>query len=294
MRSSKSSVLLALLAILLWSFLALMSSALNHIPSLLAVGVALTVSGIASLFTFKEWKVPLKTYLVGLWGIFGYHFLYFSAFHYAPPIEVSLMNYLWPLLIVVLSPVFLPEFKIRLQHILGALLGLCGAAVIVTGGEKLIFDLDKLPGYFLAAFAAFVWSTYSLMTKKVPKFSTKAVGGFCLGSGILSLISYVATQHSIEPLFTIQINEWLILIGLGLGPMGLAFFAWDGSLKAGDPRIIGALSYLTPLLSTSWLVLFGSGKMSYSSLLAMILIVSGAIIGSWELFFPNKTLSSST
>jgi drug/metabolite transporter (DMT)-like permease len=88
---------------------------------------------------------------VGLWGIFGYHFLYFSAFHYAPPIEVSLMNYLWPLLIVVLSPVFLPEFKIRLQHILGALLGLCGAAVIVTGGEKLIFDLDKLPGYFLAA-----------------------------------------------------------------------------------------------------------------------------------------------
>ena len=293
MNKPNIAIILALITILLWSFLALMSSYLNHIPSLLSVGIALTVSGIISLYSIKKWKVPIITYCVGIFGIFGYHFLYFSAFHYAPAIEVSLMNYLWPLLIVVLSPLFLKGFSIKTHHIIGAMLGLSGAGLIVSGGYRFQFQSASIPGYLLAAIAALVWSSYSLMTKRLPQFPTHAVGGFCLGSGVLSLAIFFISQASLQTLFSLQSKDWLLLILLGLGPMGIAFFTWDAALKRGDPRIIGALSYLTPLLSTTWLILIGGSRITTTSIIAMILIICGAIIGSIELFFPDKTLTIS-
>ncbi len=66
--------------------------------------------------------------------------------------------------------------------------------------------------------------------------------------------------------------------------MGAAFFTWDAALKRGDPRIIGSLAYLTPMTSTLVLILLGGYTMTWISALAMVLIVSGAVIGSWDLF----------
>ncbi|MFM8322059.1 MAG: EamA family transporter, partial [Chloroflexota bacterium] len=177
---------LALLAILLWSFLAYFGATFDRLPSFLVVGVALVVGGLAGLPGWREWRVPWKTFLVGVGGIFGYHFLYFSAFRIAPAVEANLMNYLWPLLIVLLSPLLLPGYRLRAHHVLGALSGLAGAALIVSGG-RLQLDLAYLPGYLMAAGAALIWALYSLLTKRLPPFSTHAVGGFCLASGLLSL-----------------------------------------------------------------------------------------------------------
>ncbi|HTP57965.1 MAG TPA: EamA family transporter, partial [Spirochaetia bacterium] len=92
-----SSALLALGAILLWGFLALLGSQLSGLPPLLMTGMALTIGGIIGLLKVREWKVPLTTFLVGLAGIFGYHFLLFTAFRHAPTVEANLINYLWPL-----------------------------------------------------------------------------------------------------------------------------------------------------------------------------------------------------
>jgi drug/metabolite transporter (DMT)-like permease len=278
------SILLALLAILVWSSLALLNSRVSAVPPFLAVGVALCVGGLFGLIKAREWRVPLLTFAVGVGGIFGYHALLFFAFRLAPSVEVNLINYLWPLLIVLLSPAILAGFRLGPRHVAGALLGFAGALLIVSGG-RLELDAANLPGYLLAAAAALVWACYSLLTKRLPSFPTGAVGGFCLASGALSLALFFlegASSSGIE-LRALGWADWLSLVLLGLGPMGGAFYAWDAALKRGDPRVIGALSYLTPLLSTLNLVMLGGKELSPTAGVAMALIVAGAAVGSLDL-----------
>jgi drug/metabolite transporter (DMT)-like permease len=272
----------ALASILLWSTLAVLSSQLAPLPSLLITGIALCIGGLVGVVKAREWRVPLVTFAVGCGGIFGYHVLLFAAFHLAPAVEANLINYLWPLLIVVLSPVFLRSYPLRPHHYAGALLGIIGAGMIVTGG-RLTLDLAHLGGYLCAAAAALTWACYSLLTKRLPAFSSAAVGGFCLSAGALSLALFALTGPTAA--FTaLSGRDWLILAALGLGPMGTAFFAWDAALKRGDPRVIGSLSYLTPLLSTFNLVVIGGRPFTWVSAAAMVLIVVGAAVGSLDLF----------
>ncbi|MBN1371182.1 MAG: DMT family transporter [Anaerolineaceae bacterium] len=273
-------IVLALIAILIWSTLALVGARLNAVPALLVLGITLSLSGLSSLFLRGAWRVPLKVLAVGVGGIFGYHFLYFRAFALAPAVEANLINYLWPLLIVALSPLILPGYALRLRHILGALLGLVGAALIVTGG-RLSLQAPALPGYLLALGAAFTWALYSLLTKRLPPFSTATVGAFCAVSGLLSLGMYALSGQGWQPVAALAPLDWLFLVLAGLGPMGAAFFFWDAALKKGDPRVIGSLAYLTPLLSTLNLVLIGGKQLTPLSFLAMCLIIAGAVVGSW-------------
>jgi drug/metabolite transporter (DMT)-like permease len=272
--SLRHPILQALVAIVLWSSLAALGTGLKEMPPFLLVGTTLVLGSIPGLRRVGEWKVPPRTLLLGVYGLFGYHFCLFMALRLAPPLQANLLNYLWPLLIVVLSPLFFKGYRLRWSHIAGAMLGFAGAGLIVTGG-KFEFDTSALPGYALAAIAAVIWSTYSLMTKKVKRFPNAAIGLFCLVSGLLALVIHIA----IEPAYPVWI-KWQELLILGLGPMGAAFFAWDHALKHGDPRVIGSLAYLTPMLSTILLALSGRGVLDGNSVAAMGLIVAGAALGS--------------
>ena len=274
-----SATFFAFLAIGLWSFLAFLGAQLGHVPPFLLVGIALCVCGVVSMFRLSDWRVPWQTFAVGFGGIFGYHFLYFTAFQHAPAVEANLINYLWPLLIVLMSPLFLKNFPLRSQHVIGAGLGLMGAGVIVTGGS-LRPDLANLPGYLYAAGAAFAWSGYSLLTKRLTPFPTAAVGGFCFFSGLFSLGVFFLSGGSFDAVAALTARDWVYLVLLGGGPMGLAFFVWDAALKRGDPRTIGSLAYLTPMTSTLILVVFGQRQLTWGAAIAMVLIVIGAVIGS--------------
>ncbi len=288
-----SAILLALVTILLWSFLAYLGASLSHVPPLLVVGIALCTSGLVGMVRIKDWRVPLRTLAVGVGGIFGYHFLYFSAFQRAPAVEANLINYLWPLLIVLLSPLFLAGYRLRPYHLLGAGMGLLGAGLIITGGEWKLAAISPayLAGYVLAAAAALTWASYSLMTKRLPPFPTAAVGGFCLASGLLSLGVYALSGTSF-PISALKTADWLALLASGAGPMGLAFFTWDAALKRGDPRIIGSLAYLTPMTSTLVLVWLGGRTLSWVSIMAMLMIIGGAVLGSMDLWFKRRAKSS--
>lgn len=280
MKSARPTFL-ALAAILIWSTLALAGAGLQKVPPFILLATAFTVSGLVALVRWRAWRVPLKVLVVGVAGIFGYHFLYFRAFAHAPAVEVNLINYLWPLLIVALSPLLLPGYRLTWRHIAGALLGLGGAALIATGG-KFGLQTRYLIGYLLAAATALTWALYSLLTKRLPQFPTETVGVFCLLSGLVAWIGHFSTGGSLADLVALTPGAWLVLILVGLGPMGAAFYFWDAALKRGDPRTIGSLAYLTPLLSTLNLILFGGQRLTWVAGGAMVLIVGGAVVGSWE------------
>ena len=120
-------------------------------------------------------------WVVGVGGLFGYHALYFLALRFAPPAEAGLLNYLWPLLIVLFSS-FLPGERLALHHIVGALLGLAGTVLLFTGNSGGGFAPGQIPGLAAAFVAAFVWAAYSVMSRKLKAVPTDAVAGFCLAT----------------------------------------------------------------------------------------------------------------
>jgi drug/metabolite transporter (DMT)-like permease len=266
----------ALAAIGLWGSLAALSLQLTQVPPFLLIGLAFTITGVCSLPRYREWRVPPTTLLLGCYGIFGYHFCLFMALRHAPPLEANLINYLWPLLMVLLSPLILPGVRLTAHHLVGGGLGLAGCALIVLGGTGLTLSREHTVGYALAGLAALMWSSYSLLCKRVAPFPTGAIGGFCLLSGLLSL----AAHGLLEPVYVPSAAQWGFIAVLALGPLGAAFFLWDAALKRGDPRSIGTLAYVTPLLSTGLLAVFGGGSLGGRSAAALVLILSGAWLGN--------------
>jgi drug/metabolite transporter (DMT)-like permease len=271
-RMNRSNVL-ALGAILLWASLALLGVRLAHLPPFWLTGTALLIGSLIALplsrFDFSAWRLPAPTLVLGVYGLFGFHFLLFIALRHAPPVQANLINYLWPLGMVLLSPVLLPGARLTWRQGLAAGIGFAGAALAITGGQSLEGGLAW--GYLPALGSAFIWASYSLLTQRVPPFATSAIGLFALVSGGLSL----ACHAWLEPSAQVRPEDWPLLLLMGLGPLGAAFYLWDAALKQGDARQLGLLSFLTPLLSTL-LLLWDRGQSPNAAVAAAAALIVGA------------------
>lgn len=277
--------LLALATIALWASLAALGTALQHVPPFLLTGAGLLVGSAMALpmvrFDVRRLAVPWSTLAVGVYGLFGYHFLLFTALQLAPPVEANLINYLWPLGIVFLAPALLPGVRLGAGHVLAALLGFAGAAIAILGRSAGgTAGSWAAAGYACALGAALIWSTYSLLTKRLVMtgrgFPTAAIGLFGAVSGVLALVCHVL----LEPRVRLSAQDLGLIAALGLGPLGGAFFLWDAALKRGDARQIGVLSYLTPLLSTLLLLWSTARPLSWNVALATGLILCAAVLGA--------------
>ncbi|WP_127088830.1 DMT family transporter [Aquabacter cavernae] len=280
--SSAAATRIGLLAIALWSTLALFTAATGQVPPFLLTALTFGIGGLVGLLAALRGpglgvlRQPLSAWLHGVGGLFGYHFLYFTALKLAPPAEAGLVNYLWPLLIVLLSAA-LPGHRLRTAHVAGALLGLCGVVLLLVGKGLSGFSAQAAPGYAAAFAAAFIWAAYSVASRRFGQVPTEAVAGFCLGTAALSFLCHLASEPAIWPAGLV---EWGAVIALGLGPVGAAFYAWDVGMKRGDVRFLGVASYAAPVLSTLLLVAFGFATASWALALACLLIVGGAGIAA--------------
>jgi len=272
---SREATLAALAAIALWGSLAWLSLKLAAWPPFFLLGCALAIGAFPALPRIRDWLVPLRTLALGVYGLFGFHFFLFIALRNAPAVEANLINYLWPLLIVFLAPVLLVGYRLRAQHVVGAMMGFAGAALLV--GQDLQVGRFAI-GYVFALVSALIWSSYSLWTKRVPPFATAAIGLFCVAASLLAF----ACHWAWGPQFIPPASDFGYLLAMGLGPMGAAFFLWDYALKHGDPRRIGALAYLAPVLSTALLIATGRGVLSVRIGVAAALVVSGAALAARE------------
>lgn len=273
--------LLALAAIALWGALAPLGVKLAHIPPFLLTGLGLLVGSVIALplarFRLARWRVPLPTLVVGIYGLFGFHFLLFMALRHAPAVEANLINYLWPLGMVVMAPWFLQGVSLRARHVVAALIGFAGAAIAILGRGGAVSDGGGFQsGYVIALASAFVWASYSLLTRRLPTFPTAAVGGFAAASGGLSLLCHALLEPSTA--LTTQDMAWIAV--LGLGPLGGAFFLWDAAIKLGDTRRIGLLAFATPILSTVLLLLTTGQPLQWNVAVAAALVVGAAWWGS--------------
>jgi drug/metabolite transporter (DMT)-like permease len=284
--SRAAATLIGLAAILMWSLLAALTVATGKIPAFQLAAMTFTIGGAVGALTWiwrrgavRALRQPPLAWLVGVGGLFGYHALYFLALRLAPPAEAGLLNYLWPLLIVLLSAL-LPGERLQLHHIVGAGLGLAGTILLLARGSALEVSAHDAPGLVAAFSAAFVWAGYSVMSRKLSAVATDAVAGFCLATAVLAVLCHLAFETTVWPQTPLQ---WGCIIALGVGPVGAAFYAWDIGMKRGDIRLIGVLSYATPLLSTGFLILAGFARPSPALALSALLIAGGGLVAARDL-----------
>ena len=271
------SDLAALGAVVLWGSLAALGVSLGHIPPFLLTGIGLLIGSLVSLplskFKLNELKVSKKALAVGVFGLFGYHAALFAGLQNAPSVQANLVNYLWPLLIVVLAPLFINGAKLSTRQVVAALVGFTGAALAILSGSELVSGFAI--GYLFAFVAAIIWATYSLLSKRVA-FRTAAVGTFGLVSGLMAIAAHLL----FEPQAQLALSDWPLLVLLGLGPLGLSFYLWDYALKTGNPQRIGLIAFLTPLISTALLLFVTGIPLSPLLAIAAVMIIAAALFGS--------------
>lgn len=281
--TTRTATSIGLFAVLFWSLLAVLTAATGKIPPFQLAAMTFLIGGLVGMTSWIVRPQGLKAlnqkpvvWALGLGGLFGYHALYFAALRMAPPAEAGLLNYLWPLLIVLFSSLLAGE-HLRRAHIVGALLGFAGVIVLVAGRGALDARAEYMPGYICAFIAAFVWATYSVLSRRFGEVPTDAVAGFCLMTSLLSLVCHLAFETTVWPETTTQ---WLALVALGIGPVGAAFYVWDIGMKRGDIRLLGVASYATPVLSTLLLVAAGYAEPSTTLAVSCGLIVLGALVAT--------------
>jgi drug/metabolite transporter (DMT)-like permease len=289
--SSRTATLIGLIAILMWSLLAVMTVATGRIPAFqlaamtFAIGALVgALSWIGRAHAMSALRQPLLAWIVGVGGLFGYHALYFLALRFAPPAEAGLLNYLWPLLIVLFSSL-LPGERLAAHHVIGAVLGLLGTVLLFAGNRSGGFAPGQVPGLVAAFVAAFVWASYSVMSRRLKSVPTDAVAGFCAVTALLAGAVHLVVEETVWPETSVQ---WLAVTALGVGPVGAAFYAWDVGMKRGDIRVLGAASYATPLLSTAFLILAGFAQASATIALAAILIAGGGLIAAKDMVWKKR------
>ena len=289
--SKSNATAIGFLAILMWAFLAILTAACGSIPPFQLAAMTFLIGGLvgASRWIFQpqsiqNLKQDWRVWLLGTCGLCIYHCLYFFALQNAPAVEASLIAYLWPLLIVVFAAL-LPGEHLRLHHGVGAVLGLLGAILIITKGFTVGFSSGLKLGHLMALACAFIWSGYSVLSRRFKVVPTDIVLGYCFITALVALVLHLVLEVTIWPASPVQ---WTSVFALGLFPVGLAFYAWDIGIKNGDIMVLGAASYAAPLLSTFVLVLGGMAQASWAIALACILITVGAVIAAKDMIFKTN------
>lgn len=285
------ATLIGLSAVAMWALLALLTDASGSVPPFLLSTITFAIAtGVGLAARFLGWAppatepIPPVVWVIGIAGLFGYHFFYFTALRNAPAVEASLIAYLWPLLIVIGSAL-MPGERLRWNHVAGALLGLAGTFLIVTRGGGLAFESRYVFGYAMAGVCAFVWSAYSLLSRRFPAVPTSVVTWFCAATAALSLACHLLLEETVLPSGA---GEWLAVVALGLLPVGAAFYAWDHGVKRGNIQALGAASYAAPLLSTLILIATGFAEPTISVLVACLLITAGAVLAAKSMLFRSR------
>lgn len=202
----------------------------------------------------------------------SYHMAYFEAFHHAPAIPVSLINYLWPACLIIIGNLFF-ALDSGWRGYLGAFIGFLGV-VVLSGGGFSVARGDAF-GFGLALAGAILWATYSNLRRRARFSGVGAMVSICI---LAAAFCFAIALLSGEYAFTPSPMNLAVILLLGVGPAGGAFFLWDYGMRHGNATLLGVMGYAAPVLSTLLMVLLGMGEPSWRLGLAVVLITLGGVV----------------
>lgn len=243
--------------------------------SILSLSTTLTVSGRWNKlrdYSRTDWATAL---LLGAAGLFPYTTLYYLAFALAPEAAgtSNIINYLWPIWIVVLAVPMLKE-RLDWKKILGIALSFSGVYVILTGGRWIRLQLEYLPAYLSAAAGAFFWGLFSVQNKRHRFDALSAMWIYNVGA----FPCFAAVAVIASPLVWPTSRGWLLLFLLGGIVNGFSYLFWVLALRSGETARIANLVYITPFLALVYLAAFRGMQITATQLLAALLVIAGSIL----------------
>ena len=280
----------ALGAILCWASLpAATGSGLKELSteelmfySFVSAAAFLYLQDLLVLRTVKVYLPGLKVSLMGVWGIFLYHYIYYLALSNAPLAEGAILATTWSFWIVVFSSLLLFK-KLKLSIVVTALVGLLGAGLVISAGKELSFDLGYMKGYLLALLCGLIWSSFSVGLAHV-KVKKEPMTAFTLYAALLSAILFALSMpHGMPSLAALGSAVYL-----GCVPLGLSFFLWNRAMTGGNVVVIGFLSYLTPPLAVLLVAVVHHQVVSGRVLLGMGVILAASLLGRILVKYEGK------
>lgn len=272
------ATLYGVMAIFLWGGLALLGVNTTSIPAFQLLAMCFLISSLlmfvkrmlAKKTIFEKPELTMSQWVIGVGALFGFHFCYFIALKSAPAIEVSLISYIWPMLLAI----FVSNKATIFKALIGGLVGFIGISFIIAGDNALSFNQDYIKGYLLALACAVIWSSYSwYLTKTTNKVDD--IGWLSLAVSFFALFAHLFLESSY---WQFNFSQWLGILLLGLGPVGGAFYLWDIGMKKGNQTLLASLSFSTPLISAVILALAGLNSWSSNIVIGLVLILVGVLI----------------
>lgn len=269
-------------AVLVWSTAASFAVVGSALPPMLFLSGAFAASFLAFVVArilrgenpIGLFAVPLPVLALMVLGFLGHNGLYVTALHHAPAAAVNLISYLWPLLMVALLGLTGIARPSRLQ-VLGSAVGFAGLAWFAAPGPE---SGGSWLGLALAFLAALSFALYSALRRRVSGGPTDAAGAASAVAAILAFGLHLSFGAG-EPL-ALDGGAILAMVLIGLGPMGLANVLWDYGVRYGDGRVLSALAYVTPVLSTALLIALGLAIMTAEILVGGALILVGIALSA--------------
>jgi len=231
---------------------------------------------LSSVFNGK-WKViksyKTKDYLTFLWlgfiGIFLVNGFLITAFMFAPAQEISIINYFWPIAVLLFAVIILKE-KLTPKKIIGIVLAFIGVIIIASQGLK-TFSLNL--GALLAFLNALLWGLFSVLFKKYNYEAFTSMALFNAVAFIFTIPIILFTGLTIPSFY-----EWMGLIWIGAVIWGLCYVFWLKALRKIETAKLSTAIYLVPALSLVYIAIFLKEQILLSSIIGLMIVVLGIII----------------
>ncbi len=281
----KLAIIYTFLSILSWSFIPIVSKLAqtqiegslflfySNIFSFIAVIVYTKISHNKN-FRFKiDNKTMFKTAYLGFLGCFLYYICIYYGYKVANPIEVIIIQYLWPILISILS-LFLLKEKLTLNKIIALILGFLAVVIVIAKGDILNIHFDSLSGLVIVFLGAVSFALFSVLSKKEQIEPYLGVILFFAWASLFSLIWVIIVGKLELP----NGKDMIFIMINGIIINGISYIWWIKALSLWQASKISILVFLTPVLATMWLMIFLNEKVFQSYTIALIFVIISGIL----------------
>jgi drug/metabolite transporter (DMT)-like permease len=249
--------------------------------SLLVFVVFISAKKQWSLIFKQNLREILSSALMGLINPFLYYFILFQAYDLLLAQEALTLNYLWPVVLVLLSIPVLKQ-KIGFLSILAIMISFVGSFVIATGGNILDFEFTNTYGVILAVLSTIIWAAFWLVNVRDKRNETvKLFMNFVFGFIFVSVYG-IATNSIVFP----SINGLIGVSYVGVFEMGITFFLWMMALSLSETTAkVSNLIYFAPFLSLIIVSITIGEEIKIATIIGLVLIIGGILL---QRYFVKK------
>lgn len=229
-------------------------------------------------------KQIINSALMGLFNPFLYYLVLFEAYNLIPAQEAVALNYIWPVMLVIFSIIFLKQ-NINLISLLAIFISFGGTVVIAMHGNFSELQFSNTKGVLLAIGSALFWASFWIINMKDPREATiKMFVNFAFGA--IYIVIWNLFSHNIS------VPSALGLVGamyIGIFEMGLTFVLWLTALKLStNTARVSNLVFISPFISLMLISLFVGEKILPSTIIGLAIIVTGISVQQYSQWRDSK------